>query len=97
MAAILIVIIAPIARRSSSAASSSPASAAGCRSLAAAVISGLIFGSVHLTTGNVAAAFQLSVLGGVLAWLYERTGSIWPTIAVHMVNNALAFTILVST
>ena len=36
------------------------------------MISGLIFRSVHLSTGNVAAAFQLSVLGAVLAWLYER-------------------------
>ena len=65
--------------------------------LPAAVISGLIFGSVHLTTGNVAAAAQLSVLGAVLAWLYERTGSITTTMAVHIVNNALAFAVLVST
>jgi membrane protease YdiL (CAAX protease family) len=32
----------------------------------------------------------------ILAWLYERTNSIWPTIAVHMLNNALAFALLTS-
>ena len=31
------------------------------------------------------------------AWLYERTGSLWAPIALHGVNNAIAFTLLVST
>jgi membrane protease YdiL (CAAX protease family) len=39
---------------------------------------------------------QLAVFGVILAWLYERTGSLWPTIAVHALNNALAFAILTS-
>ena len=39
---------------------------------------------------------QLAVLGIVLAWLYERTGSLWPPIALHVFNNALAFAVLVS-
>ena len=39
---------------------------------------------------------QLSIFGLALAWLYERTGSIWPTIAVHALNNAIAFALLTS-
>ncbi len=65
--------------------------------IGAALISGLFFGAIHLATGNVAATVQLSFLGVVLAWLYERTGSLWAPIALHGVNNAIAFTLLVST
>jgi uncharacterized protein len=39
---------------------------------------------------------MLSVLGMLLAWLYERTGSLWAPITLHAVNNALAFTVLVT-
>jgi uncharacterized protein len=64
--------------------------------LPAALISGLLFGSIHLSGGNLAAAGMLSVLGMLLAWLYERTGSLWAPITLHAVNNALAFTVLVT-
>ena len=39
---------------------------------------------------------QLAFLGFALCWLYEETGSIYPTIAIHALNNALAFAILTS-
>jgi membrane protease YdiL (CAAX protease family) len=39
---------------------------------------------------------QLAFLGLALAWVYERTGSIYPTICMHALNNALAFAILAS-
>jgi membrane protease YdiL (CAAX protease family) len=32
----------------------------------------------------------LFVLGAALALLYEKTGSIWPAVAFHMLNNSLA-------
>ena len=64
---------------------------------AAALVSGLVFGLVHLGPSDPVAAALLAILGVVLAWLYEETGSIWPAIAVHGVNNALAFTIQVAT
>lgn len=64
---------------------------------AAAVISGILFGLPHYTgPDSVGVVPQLAVFGIVLAWLYERTGSLWPPIFLHMVNNALAFSILVS-
>jgi membrane protease YdiL (CAAX protease family) len=37
------------------------------------------------------------VLGILLAWLYERTGSLWLPIMLHVVNNAIAFAVLTST
>ncbi len=63
---------------------------------AAALISGAFFGSIHLVGGNWAVAVQLAVLGVGLAYLYERTGSLWAPISLHTVNNALAFLVLVS-
>jgi hypothetical protein len=57
--------------------------------LAAALISGLIFGALHATTG-ISAVPPLIVFGVVLALLYEKTGSILPGIALHMLNNSVA-------
>lgn len=57
-------------------------------SFAAALVSGLIFGALHATTG-VTAVPPLVVLGTVLALLYERTGSILPGILLHMLNNSI--------
>jgi membrane protease YdiL (CAAX protease family) len=58
----------------------------------AASITALIFGLSHSPTG-ITAVPQLTVLGLVLAWLYEKTGSIWPPILVHLANNAIAFAV----
>lgn len=57
--------------------------------LAAALISGLVFGGLHALTG-VSAVPPLIVFGIVLALLYEKTGSIVPGIMLHMLNNAVA-------
>lgn len=62
----------------------------------AAVISGLVFGLLHLTAGNLAVGLQLSVFGVILAWLYERTGVLWAPIILHGINNSIAFTLLVT-
>ena len=56
-----------------------------------------IWGLFHYTgPGTWGVVVQITVFGLWLSWLYERTGSIYPTIAVHIVNNAIAFTILIS-
>ena len=63
----------------------------------AAAISAGVWGIFHYTgPGTWGVVVQLVVFGIVLAWLYERTGSIWPTIGVHALNNAIAFAILTS-
>lgn len=62
----------------------------------AAVISAVIWGLFHYTgPGTWGVVVQLSVFGVILCWLYERTNSVWPPIALHVLNNALAFSILV--
>jgi membrane protease YdiL (CAAX protease family) len=61
----------------------------------AAVASALVWGVFHFTgPASWGVVVQLTIFGVVLAWLYQRTGSIWPAIVVHAVNNALAFGIL---
>ena len=57
--------------------------------IAAALLSGLIFGALHALTG-VSAVPPLIFFGFVLALLYEKTGSIVPGILLHMLNNSIA-------
>jgi membrane protease YdiL (CAAX protease family) len=57
--------------------------------IAAALVSGLIFGGLHATTG-ITAVPPLMIFGFILALLYEKTGSIWPCILLHMLNNSVA-------
>jgi membrane protease YdiL (CAAX protease family)/uncharacterized RDD family membrane protein YckC len=65
--------------------------------LGAALLSAAIFGLFHFTgASSLGVVPQLAFLGFALSWVYERTGSIYPTIALHMVNNAFAFAVLVS-
>ena len=64
---------------------------------AAAAISAGLWGLFHYTgPGTLGVVLQLAAFGIILGWLYERTGSIWPPIAVHALNNAIAFAILTS-
>jgi uncharacterized protein len=65
--------------------------------IVAAALSAGIWGLFHYTgAGTWGVVIQLAVFGVILSWLYERTGSIWPPIAVHAINNAIAFAILTS-
>lgn len=57
----------------------------------AALLSGAIFGAIHLKPQFFV---PLTVLGVALAVLYQRTGSIWPCVVMHAANNALAFAVL---
>jgi uncharacterized protein len=62
--------------------------------LAAAGIDGLLFGVIHYDfTGADALLIlpPLAILGFIFCLVYERTGSIYPTIAMHAFNNAIAF------
>lgn len=63
---------------------------------AAALISAAFWGLLHIGGGNVGVVVQLALFGIVLAWLYERSGTLWAPILTHVLNNALAFTLLVN-
>jgi hypothetical protein len=63
----------------------------------AAILSAAIFGLFHYTgSGSLTVVPQLAFLGFALCWVYEETGSIYPTMALHMLNNAFAFAVLTS-
>lgn len=57
----------------------------------AAIITGLAFGAIHLGSTNAVYLVPLAFFGFVLCLVYDRTGSLYTVIAVHAVNNALAF------
>jgi uncharacterized protein len=60
----------------------------------AALIDGLLFGVIHYDFSGTDALLilpPLGVLGFIFCLVYERTGSIYPVIAMHAFNNAVAF------
>jgi membrane protease YdiL (CAAX protease family) len=57
--------------------------------VAAALVSGTIFGALHAVTG-LSAVPPLIAFGFVMGVLYEKTGSIVPGILLHMLNNSVA-------
>jgi CAAX protease family protein len=59
-----------------------------------ALLSGAIFGLVHAPTGPTA-AIPLAGLGVGLAWLYNKTGSLYPCMLGHFLNNALAIAVVI--
>ena len=66
--------------------------------LVAAGIDGLLFGVIHYDFSGADALLilpPLAVLGFMFCLVYERTGSIYPTIALHALNNAIAFGVTV--
>ena len=53
----------------------------------AAVTSAIIFSAIHIEPGVLIPIF---ITGLLLAWLYYRTGSLWPSIAAHAGQNGAA-------
>lgn len=64
--------------------------------LVAALPSALLFGAIHASGGSLTVVPPLVLLGFLLCWVYEKTGSIYSTIPLHVVNNAIAFAVIVS-
>jgi hypothetical protein len=56
----------------------------------AALFTGLAFGLVHVFGSPIAFIVPLALLGTLLCLLRERTGSLYPGIALHCINNAAA-------
>mgnify|MGYP000173810412 CR=1 FL=1 len=57
---------------------------------------GVLFGAVHAGGSDAAFLVPLAVLGVLFCLLYERTGSLYPPIVLHAINNSIAFTLLVT-
>jgi len=62
--------------------------------MAGIVVSGFIFGSIHLEPSVIAPFWAVGML---LAWVYHRSGSLWTTIAAHAIFNGIGFIALLAT
>ena len=51
-------------------------------------LSALLFALIHLNPAQMPHAF---IIGLLLGWMYERTGSIVPGVAYHWANNTVAY------
>jgi membrane protease YdiL (CAAX protease family) len=52
----------------------------------AALISAIIFALIHM---QPLAFLPIVLLGLIFSYLYFKSGSIWPAVAIHMITNAL--------
>ena len=62
--------------------------------LSAAAIDGVLFGLIHFDFSGSDALLilpPLAVLGFIFCLVYEKTGSIYPVIAMHSINNSIAY------
>jgi membrane protease YdiL (CAAX protease family) len=57
----------------------------------AALVTGVTFGLVHVGSAPIGFLVPLAVLGVILCLIYERTGSLYPCMALHAFNNSIAF------
>ena len=59
--------------------------------VAAALIDGVLFGAIHLGSTPPEILPVLMILGVIFCLVYERTGTLFAPIALHALNNTLAF------
>jgi membrane protease YdiL (CAAX protease family) len=62
--------------------------------LPAAIITGLVFGGVHAESAPVLDLLPLAALGFGLCLLYRYSGSLYPCMIAHSLNNSIAFSSL---
>lgn len=55
------------------------------------VVAGSAFGLVHLGGSPIETVGVLAAFGILLCLLYQRTGSLLPSIALHAINNSISF------
>lgn len=55
------------------------------------LISSLIFGVVH---GEISVAGSAFILGVIITWAYERSGSLWIAFLIHAINNGVKIAML---
>ena len=59
--------------------------------------SGFLFALFHVTGADtVALVLPFGLIGMLFAWVYYRTGSLWPSIATHLLFNLVSFVLLAS-
>jgi membrane protease YdiL (CAAX protease family) len=66
----------------------------GMTVLWAMLLSTALFTIVHTDLGSAVPLFAIGLMLAVIRW---RTGSIWPGMALHMLNNAIASVLVIAT
>ena len=56
----------------------------------AAILTGAVFGLIHVGSAPIGYLVPLAIFGAGLCMLYEWTGSLYPAIALHALNNSIA-------
>ena len=59
----------------------------GCKAWVAMVVSAASFGLVHMNPAQIPFAF---LMGLILSYVYQKTGNIFVTSIIHILNNSLA-------
>ncbi len=63
--------------------------------IGAMAISGFLFGLFHVTgPESLGLVLPFGLVGMLFAWLYYRTGSLWASIATHLLFNLVSFFLL---
>lgn len=91
LSALLTTVIAPICEETLFRGYIFPALSKWKGWLAGALMTGVLFGGVHYGSAPVIDLVPLGMLGVLLCLLYRRTGSLYPGIAAHSLNNSIAF------
>jgi membrane protease YdiL (CAAX protease family) len=62
-----------------------------CGPWVAAAITGLVFGAIHAGSAPAGYLIPLAFFGFILCIVYWKTGSLYPCIVLHTLNNSIAF------
>jgi membrane protease YdiL (CAAX protease family) len=62
-----------------------------CGPWVAAAITGLVFGAIHAGSAPAGYLIPLAFFGFILCIVYWKTGSLYPCIVLHALNNSIAF------
>jgi membrane protease YdiL (CAAX protease family) len=57
----------------------------------AAILTGIVFGGIHAGSSPIGFIVPLAIFGIGLCLLYHWSGSLYPCIALHALNNSVAF------
>ncbi len=91
LSALLTTVIAPICEETLFRGYIFPALSKWRGWLTGALMTGVLFGGVHFGSAPAIDLVPLGMLGFLLCALYRRTGSLYPGIAAHSLNNSIAF------
>jgi hypothetical protein len=95
VAAVLVCVAAPVVEEVFFRGFLFPALRSRTGVIPAALVVGVLFGAAHALGSDPAFLVPLGLLGFGLCLVYQWTGSLFPCIGLHAINNSLAFGALV--